>query len=74
MLIYKWFPFLFIPIANRTPGVCFMYLKEYDSARSELLRALNLHKNEQSFAVLGRIHLLQSDVAGAIEVYKMAVA
>ena len=51
-----------------------MYLKEYDSARSELLRALNLHKTEQSFAVLGRIHLLQSDVAGAIEVYKMAVA
>jgi Bardet-Biedl syndrome 4 protein len=55
-------------------GVCFMYLKEYDAARTELLRALNLHKNDQSFVVLGKIHLLQGDVAGAINVYKMAIA
>ena len=62
--------FLVLPLT----GVCYMYLKDYDSSRSELLRALNLHKNEQSFAVLGKIHLLQNDVSGAIEVYKMAVA
>ena len=66
------YPLLWPPLPP--PGVCFMYLKEYDSARSELLRALNLHKNEQSFTVLGKIHLLQNDVEGAIEIYKMAVA
>ncbi len=51
-----------------------MYLKEYDAARSELLRALNMHRNDQSFVTLGKIHLLQGDVQGAIEVYKMAIA
>ena len=55
-------------------GVCLMYLKDYDEAKSELMRALNYHKNDQSFIVLGKIHLLQSDVEGAIEVYKMAIA
>ena len=51
-----------------------MYLKEYDEARDELSRALGIHKNDQSFIILGKIHLLQADVEGAIQVYKMAVA
>ena len=51
-----------------------MYLKEYDEARAELGRALNYHKNDQSFTVLAKIHLLQGDTDGAIEIYKMAVA
>ena len=50
-----------------------MYLKEYDEGKSELMRSLNYHKNDQSFIVLGKIHLLQNDVKGAIEVYKMAI-
>eukprot|EP00095_Tigriopus_kingsejongensis_P004978 maker-scaffold96_size378025-snap-gene-2.34 protein:Tk04978 transcript:maker-scaffold96_size378025-snap-gene-2.34-mRNA-1 annotation:"bardet-biedl syndrome 4" len=55
-------------------GVCLMYLKEYDEARDELTKALNYHKNDQSFMMLAKIHLLQGDVDGAIEIYKMAVA
>ncbi len=51
-----------------------MYLKEYDEARDELARAISIHKNDQSFVTLGKIHLLQGDVEGAIEVYRMAVA
>ena len=51
-----------------------MYLKEYDDAREQLLLALTLHKNDQSFVILGKVHLLQGDVHGAIEVYKRAVA
>ena len=51
-----------------------MYLKEYNDARDALTTALNIHKNDQSFIILGKIHLLQGDVPGAIEVYKRAVS
>lgn len=54
-------------------GVCLMYLKEFEAAKEELLRALNYHKNDQTFTVLGRVNLLQNNVNGAIEVYKLAV-
>ncbi len=50
-----------------------MYLKEYEEAQNEMLRAIDLHKNDHSFAILGKIHLLQGDLQGAIEVYKLAV-
>ncbi len=50
-----------------------MYLKEFDSAREELGRAIGLHKNDHSFSVLGKVHLLQGDLDGAVGVYKMAV-
>ncbi len=50
-----------------------MYLKEFPAARDELSRAVALHKNDHSFTTLGKIHLLENDVDGAIEVYKMAV-
>lgn len=51
-----------------------MYLKEYDEARAELIKALGLHKNDQTFTFLGKVHLIQGDLAGAIEVFKRAVA
>lgn len=55
-------------------GVCMMYLKEYDEAREEISRALNLYQNNRSFVILGKIYLLQGDIEGAIEVYKVAVS
>ena len=55
-------------------GVCLMYLKDFETAQIELTRALNCHKNDQSFATLGKIHLLQGDIGRAIEVYKQGVA
>ena len=51
-----------------------MYLKEFEDAQSELVKALSIHKTDQTFITLGKIHLMQNDVASAIEVYKQAVA
>ena len=50
-----------------------MYLKEYVDAQDEMIQAISIHKTDQSYVILGKIHLLQGDVAGAIEVYKQAV-
>lgn len=58
---------------NHNLAVCLMYLKEYDEARREMSRAVTLHKNDTSYVILGKLHLLQNDVEGAIEVYKAAV-
>lgn len=50
-----------------------MYLKQFDEARAELKKAISIHKNEQSFATLGRVFLMQGDVDGAIDVFRTAV-
>merc|ERR1719319_947972 len=54
-------------------GVCHLYLKEYEEAKSMLRSALELAKHEQTYVVLGKVHLLTTDVAGAVTVYKEAV-
>jgi len=54
-------------------GVCHLYLKEFDEAKEMLRAALEQSKHEQSFVVLGKVHLMTSDVAGAVNVYKEAV-
>ena len=47
-------------------GVCYMYTKEMEPAKEHLTKALNFHKNDQSFITLGKILLLQGDINGAI--------
>ena len=43
-----------------------MYTKEMEPAKEHLTKALNFHKNDQSFITLGKILLLQGDINGAI--------
>ena len=54
-------------------GLCHLYTREWDAARESLVRALTLNKHQQTYAVLGRVHLMSGDVAGAVNVYKEAV-
>ena len=55
-------------------GVCYMYLKDLEPAKEQLVRALNFHKNEQSFLTLGKILLMQGDIAGAIDIFFQGVS
>lgn len=50
-----------------------MYLKELEPAKEQLVRALNYHKNDQSFLTLGKILLMQGDIMAAIDIYKQGV-
>ena len=50
-----------------------MYLKDLEPAKEHLVRALNFHKNDQSFLTLGKILLMQGDITGAIDVFKQGV-
>ena len=50
-----------------------MYLKDLEAAKEQLVRALNFHKNDQSFLTLGKILLMQGDITGAIDIYKQGV-
>ena len=54
-------------------GLCHLYTREWDAARESLVRALTLNEHQQTYAVLGRVHLMSGDVAGAVNVYKEAV-
>ena len=60
-------------IKLQIPGICLMYLKEFEDAKNEITRALSCHKNDQSFITLGKIHLLQGDLNRAVDVYKQGV-
>nr|XP_033776182.1 Bardet-Biedl syndrome 4 protein isoform X3 [Geotrypetes seraphini] len=54
-------------------GVCYLYLKEFGKAKEQLNNALQLNRHDLTFMMLGKIHLLEGDIEGAIEVYKRAV-
>ncbi|XP_060577578.1 Bardet-Biedl syndrome 4 protein homolog isoform X2 [Ruditapes philippinarum] len=54
-------------------GVCYMYLKEMDKAKECLQRAIGFKRHEISYVMLGKVYLINSDIQGAIEVYKGAV-
>ena len=54
-------------------GVCYMYLKELEPAKEQLLRALQIHKNDQSYQTLGKVLLMGGDIKSAIEVYQTGV-
>lgn len=44
-----------------------------DKAKECLQKAISFKRHEISYVMLGKIHLIQNDVPGAIEVYKAAV-
>ncbi|XP_016426201.1 Bardet-Biedl syndrome 4 protein-like isoform X2 [Sinocyclocheilus rhinocerous] len=54
-------------------GVCYIYTKDFKSAEEQLNLALQLHKHDLTYMMLGKIHLLQGDTEKAIDVYKSAV-
>ena len=50
-----------------------MYLKQFDQAREMLRTALHLSRHDITFMMLGKCHLLEGDLNGAIEVFKKAI-
>ncbi|NXN90980.1 BBS4 protein, partial [Rhinopomastus cyanomelas] len=54
-------------------GVCYMYLKHYKKAQDQLNNALELNRHDQTYMMLGKIHLLEGEMDKAIDVYKKAV-
>ncbi|KAL5021550.1 hypothetical protein ScPMuIL_000705 [Solemya velum] len=54
-------------------GVCYMYLRDFDKATAHLTQAISFKRHEISYVMLGKVHLMQGQVAGAIDVYKQAV-
>ncbi|XP_076011948.1 BBSome complex member BBS4 [Genypterus blacodes] len=54
-------------------GVCYSFIKNFKNAEEQLNIALQLHKHDRTFMMLGKVHLLAGDTDKAIEVYKTAV-
>lgn len=50
-----------------------MYLKQFDQGREMLRTALHLSRHDITFIMLGKCHLLEGDLNGAIEVFKKAI-
>ncbi|XP_067002347.2 Bardet-Biedl syndrome 4 protein [Anabrus simplex] len=50
-------------------GMCFFHLKDYAKAKPYLVRAIQLGGQECSFENLAKIHYLEGDVDGALEIY-----
>lgn len=50
-----------------------MYLKDLEPAKEQLMNALKVHKNDQTFLTLGKMLLMQGDITGAIEIYNLGV-
>ncbi|XP_061671271.1 Bardet-Biedl syndrome 4 protein isoform X1 [Syngnathoides biaculeatus] len=54
-------------------GVCHFFIKDFRHAEEHLNIALQLHKHDTTFMMLGKVHLLAGETDKAIEVYKRAV-
>nr|XP_051678275.1 Bardet-Biedl syndrome 4 protein isoform X4 [Oryctolagus cuniculus] len=54
-------------------GVCYMCLKQFSKAQEQLLSALQLHRHDLTYMMLGKVHLLEGDLDQAIGVYRKAV-
>lgn len=54
-------------------GVCYIYQKDTSKAKECFKRSLQLHRNEQSYVMLGKVFLQEGDVNMAIDVYRRAV-
>nr|XP_014339446.1 PREDICTED: Bardet-Biedl syndrome 4 protein isoform X2 [Latimeria chalumnae] len=54
-------------------GVCYLYLKDFEKAKEQLNMALQLNRHDLTFVMLGKIHLLEGDLAQTGDVYKKAV-
>ncbi|XP_068131858.1 Bardet-Biedl syndrome 4 protein [Hyperolius riggenbachi] len=54
-------------------GVCYLYLKDYTKSKEQLNLALQIHRQELSSMILGKIHLLEGNTEGAIQIYLQAL-
>ncbi|XP_062062482.1 Bardet-Biedl syndrome 4 protein isoform X2 [Lepus europaeus] len=54
-------------------GVCYMYLKQFNKAQEQLHSALQLHRHDLTYMMLGKVHLLEGDLDQAIGIYRKAV-
>ncbi|XP_041638709.1 Bardet-Biedl syndrome 4 protein [Cheilinus undulatus] len=54
-------------------GLCYFFIKDFKNAEEHLNMALQINKQDKSFMVLGKVHLLAGENDKAVEVYKKAV-
>lgn len=55
-------------------GECYVFLKELEKARQCFLAALTLQSSDQTYMQLAKVHLLENDLPGALQVYSDAIA
>ncbi|KAB7498888.1 hypothetical protein Anas_06948, partial [Armadillidium nasatum] len=53
-------------------GVCYLHLKDYESAKEQLQYALDHNKHYLTFGVLAKIHYLENDFPAVISTYRVA--
>ncbi|RXG71806.1 Bardet-Biedl syndrome 4 protein, partial [Armadillidium vulgare] len=53
-------------------GVCYLHLKDYESAKEQLRYALDHNKHYLTFGVLAKIHYLENDFPAVISTYRVA--
>ncbi|KAM4677604.1 BBSome complex member BBS4 [Discoglossus pictus] len=54
-------------------GICYMYLKDLNKSKEQLLLALQLHRQDLSSITLGKIYLLEGNTEAAIQTYIQAL-
>ncbi|KAK7068109.1 Bardet-Biedl syndrome 4 protein, partial [Halocaridina rubra] len=54
-------------------GVCYLHVKDFESAREQLIFALEQNKHHQTFSMLAKLYLLENDVPSAINTYRAAI-
>ena len=47
-------------------GVCHMYLKQPDLALENLQQALDIHPNDQTYVIMGKVHLQMKNVGVSV--------
>ncbi|KAK2193837.1 hypothetical protein NP493_5g13027 [Ridgeia piscesae] len=58
---------------SHNKGVCYIYLKDLEKAKTCLKEAISFNRNDLSFIMLGKVYLMEGDVHVAIDVFKRAV-
>ncbi|KAM8972208.1 BBSome complex member BBS4 [Pelodytes ibericus] len=54
-------------------GVCYLYLKDLSKSKEQLSLALQLHRQDLSSMMLGKIQLMEGDTEAAIQTYLQAL-
>ncbi|XP_053320997.1 Bardet-Biedl syndrome 4 protein [Spea bombifrons] len=54
-------------------GVCYLHLKDLAKSKQQLSLALQLHRQDLSSMVLGKVQLMEGDTDGAIQTYLQAL-
>lgn len=54
-------------------GLCLLSMGDISKAKEFLWQAVQLNRQECSFIALAKIHILEDDLPGAIEIYKAAI-